>query len=232
MNSIIVDDDKMARIALKQLISNFEFLNLKKECCNAMEAYNYLKKETIDLVFLNVEMPGMSGIELIKNLVRRPIIVLISSNKDYAVEAFELYVADYIVRPVSPERFSKAVSKVKDLFDIKDLIIHVYEKEADFIFVRSNSKLTRIKINDIIFIQAIGDSVDIITKDKCNTVNCTLENMEEKLPVNKFYRLHSSFLVSTSYIDNVEDNVAYLGHHVLPIEEQYKTEVYKKFNRN
>src|SRR4051812_23500088 len=100
MNCIIVDDNKLARAAIKQLITQVDFLTLKEECDNPVDAFNYLKKEMIDLVFLDVEMPGMTGIELIKNLERRPLIILITSKKDYAVEAFELNVADYIIKPV------------------------------------------------------------------------------------------------------------------------------------
>ena len=108
MNCIVVDDDKLARTALKKMISNIGFLNLKEECSDALEAFNYLKKETVDLIFLDVEMPGMSGIELIKNLAKRPIIILISAKKNYAVEAFELNVADYITKPISQDRFLEA----------------------------------------------------------------------------------------------------------------------------
>src|SRR4051812_36780323 len=117
MNCIIVDDDVMARAALKQLISEVDFLTLKKECSNPVEAFNYLKTEEVDLVFLDVEMPGMSGIELIKNLERRPIVILISAKKDYAVEAFELNLADYITKPVTLSRFMMAVSRAKRLFE-------------------------------------------------------------------------------------------------------------------
>ncbi len=120
MNCIIVDDDKLARTALKQLISQVAFLNLKEECANSVDAFNYLKKEPTDLVFLDVEMPGMTGIELIKNLDKRPIIILITAKKNYAIEAFELNVADYIVKPVNLSRFMIAVSRAKELYESND----------------------------------------------------------------------------------------------------------------
>ena len=111
MNCIVVDDNKMARTALRQLISQVDFLTLKEECSNPLDAYNYLKKEEVDLVFLDIEMPGMTGIELIKNLQVHPLIILITANKDYALEAFELNVADYILKPVNLSRFMVAVSR-------------------------------------------------------------------------------------------------------------------------
>ena len=230
MNCILVDDDELARIALKQMISKIDFLTLKEECTDALEAFNYLKKEPVDLVFLDVEMPGMSGIELIKNLVKRPIIILISAKKNYAVEAFELNVADYITKPVSPERFLNAVEKAKELFEYNNQVLDTFEKEKDYIFVRSNSILAKIKLNEIIYIQAFGDYVNIFTADKRNTVHCTLKSMEEKLPESKFYRLHRSYLVATDHIDTVEDNTAYTGKYLLPIGEQYKKKLLKKLN--
>jgi two-component system LytT family response regulator len=230
MNCIVVDDNKMARTAIKQLIDQVGFLNLKHECSTPVEAFNYLKTEDIDLVFLDVEMPGMTGIELIKNLEKRPIIILITAKKDYAVEAFELNVADYIIKPVNLSRFTMAVARAKELFDSKDQTMDINERDKDYIFVRSNSILTKIKLKDITYIQALGDYVNIYAADKRYTIHCTLKSMEEKLPLNKFYRLHRSYLVSMDHIDTVEDNTAYLGKHYIPIGEQFKKELLRKLN--
>jgi len=233
MNCIVVDDNKMARIALKLLIEQVDFLHFKQECSTPMEAFNYLQAgNDIDLVFLDVEMPGMSGIELVKNLEKRPIIILVTSKKDYAVEAFELNVADYIVKPVTLPRFTMAVSKAKELFDTKDQMIQVDEKGKDYIFVRSNSILTKIQLSNIIYIQALGDYVNIYTaeNEKRYTIHCTLRSMEEKLPANKFYRLHRSYLVALDHINTVEDYTAYVGKNHLPIGEQFKKELLKKLN--
>lgn len=232
MNCIVVDDNKMARTAIKLLIDQVDFLDLKQECSTPIEAFNYLKTEDVDLVFLDVEMPGMTGIELIKNLEKRPIIILITSKKDYAVEAFELNVADYIIKPVNLSRFTMAVARAKELFESRDQIVDISENHKEYIFVRSNSILTKIKLNDIIYIQALGDYVNIHTsdKDKRYTIHCTLKSMEEKLPVSKFYRLHRSYLVAMDHIDTVEDNTAYVGKNYLPIGEQFKKELLRKLN--
>src|ERR1700741_4561591 len=127
MDCIVIDDSKMARTAVKQLISQVSFLNLKKECSSPVEAFNYLKTEDVDLIFLDVEMPEMTGIELIKNLKSRPIIILITSKKEYAVEAFELNVADYLIKPVTMPRFMVAVDRAKELFDSKAEKVEVNE---------------------------------------------------------------------------------------------------------
>lgn len=229
MNCIIVDDDKLARTALKQMIEKVDFLILKEECSDAVNAFNYLKKEPVDLIFLDVEMPGMTGIELIKNLEKRPLIILITSKENYAIEAFELNVADYIVKPVNLSRFMIAVSRAFELFEN---IEHagLSEKKKDYIFVRSNSILTKIQINDIIYIQALGDYVNIFTINKRYTVHFTLKGIEEKLPADKFYRLHRSYVVSLNHVDMVEEGTAYLGKHPLPIGEQFKKDLLKRLN--
>jgi two-component system LytT family response regulator len=228
MNCIIVDDNKLARAAIKQLITQVDFLNLKEECDNPVDAFNYLKKEEVDLVFLDVEMPGMTGIELVKNLEKRPIIILITSKKDYAVEAFELNVADYIIKPVTMSRFMIAVSRAKELFESNDLEIN--SKQNDYIFVRSNSVLTKIQIKEIIYVQAMGDYVNIFTLNKRYTIHITLKGIEEKLPAGKFYRLHRSYLVALDHIDGVEEGTAYVGKHPLPIGEQFKKELLKRIH--
>lgn len=230
MNCIVVDDNNLACETLKHFISQVDFLILKKECLSSVEAFNYIQNESVDLIFLDVEMPGMSGIELIKNLEKRPIIILITAKKDYAVEAFELSVADYIVKPVTLPRFMAAVSKAKELFESNDQKIEINGKQKDYIFVRANSVLTKIRIKDIIYIQALGDYVNIYTRDHRYTVHITLRGMEEKLPRDKFYRLHRSYLVALDQVDQVEESTAYIEKHPLPIGEQFKKNLLKKLN--
>src|SRR5580700_6533483 len=142
MNCIVVDDSKVARVVITQLIAQVDFLELRQECASPVEAFNFLKKEDVDLIFLDVEMPGMTGIELIKKLEKRPIIILITAKKDYAIEAFELNIADYIVKPVSLSRFMLAVDRAKELYNKKNQKPEIGEKENGSIFVRSNSILT------------------------------------------------------------------------------------------
>ncbi|MDF2448440.1 MAG: DNA-binding response regulator [Bacteroidota bacterium] len=230
MDCIVVDDSLVARKALMLLIEQVPYLKVKKECSTPLEAYNYLKSNHIDLIFLDIEMPGMTGIELIKNLKQRPIIILISSKKEYAVEAFELNVADYILKPVSLARFMVAVEKAKEISEGTDKKIEFNEKEQDYIFVRSNSVLAKIKLSDILYVQAYGDYVKIFTKDKTHLVHCTLKSIEEKLSFGRFYRLHRSYIISIDHIDKIEENDAYIGKTPIPIGEQYKKELLAKLN--
>ena len=230
MKCIIVDDNKMARAATKQLIAQVDFLNLVQECSSPIDAFNYLKKEKVDLIFLDIEMPEMSGIELVKNLDHHPLIILITAKKEYAVEAFELDVVDYIIKPINLARFLLAVDRVKEIFDNKDKKIESNDTEKDYIFVRSDSVLTKVKIKEITYIQAMGDYVNIFTADKRHTVHITLKGIEEKLPQQLFYRLHRSYLIAVNHIDNVEENTAYIGKHPIPIGEQFKKELLKRIN--
>ncbi len=232
MNCIVVDDSKIARAAIKPLIEQFNFLNLVQECETPVEAFAYLKKEPVDLIFLDVEMPGMSGLELIKNLENPPIIILITSKKDYAAEAFDLNVVDYLVKPITLSRFMVAVTKAKELFEKKEPKQQVLSdgRSKDYIFVRSGGILIKIKIDNIQYIQAIGDYVNIYTPEKRYTVHITLKNIEEKLPADKFFRLHRSYLAALNHIDNIEENSAYTGKHPLPIAGQFKKDLLRRLN--
>ena len=230
MKCIIVDDNKMARTAIRLMIEQVDFLELKHECESPLDAFNILQTEDIDLVFLDVEMPEMSGVELIKNLERRPLFILISAKKEYAVEAFELHVADYIIKPVSLARFTMAVSRAKELYDSRHKKDEGEPEEKNYIFARSNGVLAKIKIDDIKYVQALGDYVNIYTSNKHYTIHSTLKGMEEKLPRNKFYRLHRSYLVAIDQIDTVEENTAYVGKQHLPIGEQFKKGLLQKLN--
>jgi two-component system LytT family response regulator len=230
INCIVVDDSNLARMELKLLIAQVDFLNLVKECENPVEAFNYLQKEPVDLVFLDVEMPGMTGIDMIKNLEKRPMIILNSAKTTYAVEAFELNVVDYIVKPVDISRFLKTVQRAKELFDASNQKMELNDKEKDYIFVRANSILTKIKISDITYMQALGDYVNIFTTDKRFVVHITLRSIEEKLPKGSFYRMHRSYLVALNQIDRVEENTAYIGKHPLPIGDQFKKQLLVELN--
>lgn len=233
MECIIIDDSKMARTAIKMLIAQVDFLHLKQECSSSLEGFNYLKAEPVDLVFLDVEMPGMTGIELIKNLKKPPIIILVTSKKEYAVEAFELNVADYLIKPVALPRFLVAVDRAKELHDNMDQKvekIEVDDKDKGYIFVRSNSVLNKIRLTDILYIQALGDYVNIYVPGKRFMVHATLKSMEEKLPPNKFYRLHRSYLIAVDHIDVIEEGTAYVDKHAIPIGEQYKRELLNRLN--
>jgi DNA-binding LytR/AlgR family response regulator len=218
----------MARKALHALVSEISFLEMKHECESALEAFNILKQEHIDLVFLDIEMPEMSGLDLLRNLEKHPIVIFCTAQEKYAVEAFELNVADYLVKPYTKARFMAAVSRAKEIFDSRQQQVETSEK--DYIFIRSNSVLTKIVINEIGYIQALGDYINIYVGDKRHTVHMTLKAIEDKLPPEKFYRVHRSYLINLDKIDSVEKETAYIDKHPIPIGEQNKQALLKKLN--
>lgn len=230
MNCIIVDDNKLARTAMKHLVEQVNFLTLIQECENSTEAYNAINNGNIDLVFLDVEMPDMTGIELIRNIDKKPIVILITAKTDYAVEAFELNVADYLVKPVTLQRFLTSVSRAKELYDSHGGQVETNASENDFIFIRNKGVLNKINLQDIEYLQALGDYVNIYTTERKFTVHITLTGIEKKLSSAKFLRIHRSYIISLSKIDHIEGETLYINHHPIPVGEQYRQILLKKIN--
>jgi DNA-binding LytR/AlgR family response regulator len=229
MNCLIVDDNKMARMAMKQLVSQVSDLVLAGECDNAMDAYNLVNKEPVDLLLLDIEMPGMTGLELTKNLGNKsPLIVFTTAKTDYAVEAFELNVVDYLIKPVSPARFLQAIEKAKEVNDSNKLDVRVEEKE--FVFVRDNGILKRIDINDILYLEAMGDYVKVHTAQKFHVVHSTLKAIGEKLPLAKFMRVHRSYIVALNKIDFIEEGVINIGKNPIPVADAYRGSLNQQLN--
>jgi DNA-binding LytR/AlgR family response regulator len=219
----------MARMAMKQLVSQVSELALAGECDNAMDAYNKVSNEHIDLLLLDIEMPGMNGLELTKNLgANSPLIIFSSAKKEYAVEAFELNVVDYLVKPVSPARFLQAIEKAKEVLDSNRQDVKVEEKE--FVFVRDNGVLKRVDINDILFLEAMGDYVKVHTSQKFHIVHSTLKAIGEKLPASKFMRVHRSYIVALNKIDFIEEGVINIGKSAIPVADAYRGSLNQQLN--
>ena len=170
MRCLIVDDNQLARMAMKQLVSQVQMLELVAECSDAMQAYNYLNSGQVDLLFLDIEMPGMTGIELTKKLGnKKPLIIFTTAKPDYAVEAFELNVVDYVVKPVSTARFLQAVEKAKEALDSNKQEVKIEDKE--FVFVKDNGILKKLNVEDILYLEAMGDYVKVHTPQKFHVLH-------------------------------------------------------------
>ena len=230
MKCLIVDDNKMARMAMKQLVSQVKTLELVAECSDAMEAYNHLTSNNIDLLLLDIEMDGMTGLELTKKLGNKsPLIIFTTAKKDYAVEAFELNVADYLVKPVLPARFLQAIERAKELAAKKDKKEDKVP-EQDFVFVKDNGVLKKINVDDIMYLEAMGDYVKVYTGQRFHVLHSTLKSIEEKLPPSKFVRVHRSYIVSLSKIDFIQDGAISIGKASVPIADTYRTVLNKRLN--
>jgi DNA-binding LytR/AlgR family response regulator len=229
MKCLIVDDNKMARMALRQLVAQVQSLDLVAECSNAMEAYNYLNAVPIDLLFLDIEMPDMTGIELIKKLGnKRPLIIFTTAKKEYAVEAFELNVVDYLVKPLTQSRFLQAVEKANEAMESRKEEMKV--EEQSFVFVKDNGVLKRISIDDILFLEAMGDYVKVHTAQKFHVVHATLKSIEEKLPPSKFVRVHRSYIVAINKIDFIQEGTITIGKTTIPVADTHKANLNKRLN--
>ncbi|MEM9920472.1 MAG: LytTR family DNA-binding domain-containing protein [Bacteroidota bacterium] len=241
INVIIVDDEPLALDVLETYIEKIPQLNLVQRCNNALEANDALKNNEIDLMFLDIQMPQLTGIDFLKTLSRPPMVVFTTAYANYAIEGFELNAIDYLLKPISLERFMKAVNKAEEQLDLqrKDApspIAVEEENTADFIFVKADKKLVKIKYSDIIYIEGLKDYVIIRTENGRVITLQTMKSLESKLPVNIFKRIHRSFIVGIDKIQAVEGNMIEIiekgqAKH-LPIGKNYREELLNIINKN
>lgn len=229
MKALIVDDNDMARTTLAHLAKQIPTLTILNQYSNAIEAYNHLQNNHVDLIFLDIEMPEMTGIELTKTLPKKDtIIIFTSSNKEYALEAFELNIADYILKPITPARFLQAVNKAQTIWNSKKEQVQV-EKE-EFIFVRDSNVTRRLKLDDILYAEAMGDYVKFYTKDKMFAIHGTMKTAEERLPKDNFIRVHRSFIIALSKIDTLQDGGIVLDGKFVPVADAYRKALNTRMN--
>ena len=233
MKFTIVEDNQMSRDVLSKTLSKFDFLSEVKIPQGFEEGIAAVQEEKPDLIFLDMELDGFSGFDFLSKINYKPLVIAVTGHEKFASRGFDYNFVDYLVKPIEAERLSSALMKVKDRLIQKSAnfpnTVRLSSK-PDFIFVRSNSVLTKIKVNEIDYVQAAGDYVNIYTKSKRYTVHITLRSLQEKLPEGKFYRLHRSYLVSLDQVDVIEEGTAYLDKHPIPIGEQYKKELLRKLN--
>lgn len=224
MNCIIVDDDELCLTALKKCIERVNGLNLIQEFGNAEKTLDYLLTNTADVVFLDIEMKGMSGLDLIRKLPHVPYIVIISSKSEYAAEAFNYDVVDYIVKPISFERFEKAINKVKKIGE------NLMPSNKEFFFIKQDSKMIQLLYKDITFIEALSDYVLIYCGQKRYTILSTMKAVENQLPGNDFMRIHRSFIVRLDKIKEIEENTVFVDNKLIPISRSNKEAFIKRIN--
>ncbi len=221
MNCLIVDDNKIARTTLIQLASQVADLKVLGSFENAMEAYNYLVNQSVDLLLLDIEMPGMTGVELTKNLGnKRPLIIFTTSKREYATEAFDLNVADYITKPITPARFIQAIDKVREIINSKKT--EMKTEEDSFVFIRDSNNIRRLKMDDILYAEAMGDYVKLHTAQKFFAVHTTLKAVETRLPESQFIKVHRSFVVALSKIDTIQDGAIVISGKSIPVADAYR----------
>ncbi|MEO6232521.1 MAG: LytTR family DNA-binding domain-containing protein [Ferruginibacter sp.] len=229
MNVLIVDDNKIARTTMKQLASQVKDITVAGECVNAMDAYNFLLEQPVDLILLDIEMPGMTGLELTRNLGnKKPIIIFTTSKTAYAAEAFDLNVADYIVKPVTPVRFIQAVDKAREILESNTEEVKLNNEE--FIFIRDSNIVRRLKLDDILYAEAMGDYVKIYTTQKFYAIHTTLKTVEERLPATDFLRVHRSYIISLKKIDAIQDGDLIINAKPIPVADAFRATLNKRMN--
>jgi len=223
---MIIDDDPFSAKVLEKFVQNTEFLELVAVCNSSLEASKLLRAQPVDLLLLDVEMPEMSGLDLISTLNKEAMVIMASASRDYAVEAFEQNVIDYLVKPVGYPRFliaaQKALEKVKQ---------QNQNNITDFTFVKVEQKLVKIPFGEIFYIEALGDYVHIVANNKKTIVYSTMKSIESKFPANKFIRVHRSFIVNLDKIGSIEDNSIIIGDKYIPIGATYMKGVLQLLNR-
>jgi len=233
MNCVVIDDDKLSRKVVESYIERTDFLTLIASYTSAIEAINEIKKnDPIDLIFLDVEMPEMSGMEFLNSLNTTPEVIIISSKEQYALEAFEYDVSDYLLKPISYSRFFKAVNKVNSRTGIKGT--QIINKENNEIFIKSNSSLVRLNYDDILWVEALENYVVVNTFTDKYTIHFTMKAIEDKMPSNRFSRIHRSYVVNLKKIEMIEDNSVVIstdgGFKSIPIGKSYREKLMGDIN--
>jgi len=223
INCIAIDDEQPAIEQIEEYISRIPFLNLVKSFDNAIEPMSFLKENKIDVVFLDIEMENFTGLQFIKTLSHKPQIILTTAYDKYAIEAFNLSVTDYLLKPISFERFLQSVDKIFDIFS--NTVTHdssVKQYKRDYVFIKTEYRYQRVDFEDILFIEGMREYLKIhTTKEKIMTL-MSFKDIEEMLPVEGFFRVHKSYIVAIKKVDNFERNRISIGDNKIPVSETYK----------
>jgi DNA-binding LytR/AlgR family response regulator len=232
---LLVDDEKLALELMEDNVQKVPYLQLVGKCKNAMEAMEFLRREQVDLVFLDIQMPGISGIQFLNSLVNPPMIIMVTAYENYALEGFNLDVVDYILKPFAFERFLKAVNKAHELISLrqqKDMPGKPAQPLSvaagpDYIFVNADYSVVRINIPDVIYVEGLKDYIKIYLLNATKPVitRLSMRFMEEKLPAEGFARVHKSFIVSLDKITAFKKNRLMLGDTEIPVSDNYKDKI-------
>ncbi|KAA9038379.1 response regulator transcription factor [Ginsengibacter hankyongi] len=233
INCLLVDDEPPALEVLKKYIGAVASLELAGTSNNAVEALNFLSAKTIDLLFLDIEMPDLLGTDLIRTFKNPPKVIFTTAYRKYAIEGFELDAVDYLLKPISFERFLKAVNKVMETnFKESDSAEMNAENPVphNFITVRADRKNLKIALDDILYIESLKDYIKIVTLSKNIITKQSISSLEETLPNDKFLRIHRSFIVAINKVESFTNDTIEIARHELPISRMYRHEVEKLLN--
>lgn len=235
----IVDDEPLALDVLSSYIEKIDNLKLVARVDNAVEAFNLLNKNQIDLLFLDIQMPKLTGLELLKNISNPPKVIFTTAYREYALEGYELDVVDYLLKPISFDRFLRAVNKVYQMMGTQavsvspasDAILPSSYSDA-FIYLKSDKKMVKVLLKDILYIESLKDYIRVKTPNKTVTAYQRISNMEEKLPENQFIRIHRSYIISLGKVDAYSNSHVEITEKEIPIGRNYRSMVLKTLNQH
>ncbi|MFY7671053.1 LytR/AlgR family response regulator transcription factor [Tenacibaculum sp. MEBiC06402] len=244
MNCIVIDDEKMARVIIKTLCKETDDISIIEEFENSMDAFKFLHSNKVDLIFLDIHMPGFSGLDFIKTLKDPPKVIFTTTDSKFAIEAFEYsFIVDYLLKPVSSERFTKAIEKARKLIYLenlensekpidnstKKLSLEEEEHKNDF-YVNIDRRLVKIDLPSICFVQAKGDYIFVKTDDKEYEVHASLKKIEQKLPSSLFLKVHRSYIINVKKIIDIEDNSVLINRDVIPVSRSNRPDLMKRLD--
>lgn len=225
MRCIIVDDEPVARKIIREFTAQVPFLELAGEFENAQKAKTFLHADHADLMFLDIEMPKLSGLDYLKRSTVDPLVILTTAFPEYALEGYELDIIDYLLKPIAFNRFLKAVQKAREYNELRHS--NTVVTNPTYLFVRSEKRIEKVELKDILYIESFGNYVNIHTGQKKIVAYLTLKGLESQLPAQEFIKIHQSFLVSFSHISAIEGNQVFIDNKPLPISRNYREAVMK-----
>jgi two-component system, LytTR family, response regulator len=228
LRCLAIDDEPLALELLEDNISKIPFLQLVATCSDPFEAMEVLKKQEVDLIFLDIQMPGLTGLQFIQTLAKKPMFILITAYEKYALDSYNFDVVDYLVKPVPLERFIKACNKAWELHQLKTKQVDTQkEPQADYIFVNVEYSLVKVVLSNIMWIEGLKDYIKIHLHNTSRFVvtRMNMKDIEEQLPSSKFLRIHKSYIVATNYITAIRKNSVFINEAELPVSENYREAV-------
>ena len=224
LNCVVVDDSSIQRMIITKLVNNHQNHNLVGDFSNAIEAKSCMSIHSVDLIFLDIEMPIINGFDFLDGLKIKPQIIFITSKADYAVKAFDYDATDYLQKPISVDRFDSAVKRAMDMHKLRH---EVTEEEGDYIFIKSNLKKLKVYTSKIKWIEAYGDYVKVVTDEDSNLVLSTMKSFENDLSKDRFLRVHKSFIVNIDKIERFNSKFAEIGVTKIPLSRNKKDDLKK-----
>ncbi len=221
---LIIEDEPLARNLLTDYVKKVPYLNLVKACSNPLEGLEVLRTNTIDILFLDIQMPEITGITLLKVLQKKPMVILTTAYSEYALESYELDVVDYLLKPITFDRFLKAVDKASQRLNTATVVAEKSSSEpaATFVFVKDGTKLVKINFDDILYVEGLKDYVTIHTRQQKVVSLQRLKALEMQLPSDQFIRIHHSYIISLKAIDAIHKGDVQIGNTMIPISDSYK----------